>query len=396
MYQFYKRALLKLFDDLNELKRNSSNINLCFSIQERVIDNVRRIEAKVRRLKKENNLLINQVKNSRLPREITTQLKQKIKRNDYKKGFYDNLLLIYRDIGDGIAFIYLNKWDIKPLAVAKEHAGFISGKKGIRLELKTFRYCKMKGVVCIFNDITNSLRHGDLTLPVAGKPQLLELKSGKSSKKNDRAQRQNERANNILKYINEDIGRNVYPVQGDQVMYRRELANKEKNYQKRVTNLLVRAVSKNENITAKIENGLYYIILTNDDETMEKELEKLPKDFLPVMIFVNNLKKIKQGYLPFSLIIGDANALFEFYSGQCSIAVFLDANLIQAELTNSGFEVEFLNDPEYFLQLKQPQNDLLVKISNHFFGRVAGEFLSLNWLIKEMGARLETYKQQFT
>jgi hypothetical protein len=99
-------------------------------------------------------------------RDEASALKVRLKQNASRKDDYDTILLVLRDIGDAVAFTYIDKWDIKPLCLAKEPAGFISGKEGLRLELNIFRYLKSKNKICILNDITNSIRHGDITVPM--------------------------------------------------------------------------------------------------------------------------------------------------------------------------------------------------------------------------------------
>lgn len=390
MLQLYKKALINLFSDLNSLKQRPNDIQLCFSIQEQLIDRIRETERRIRYIKEENGLLNSKIRNERLPKEITTQLKELIEYNKYKKDRYDNLLLIYRDIGDAIAFIYLQKWDIKPLVLAKENSGFISHKKGLRLELKAFRQCKKNGILCIFNDITNSLRHGDLTIPANGKPHLIELKSGRSSKNNDRAKRQHERAQNILNYLREDVGKNVYPEQGEGLMYRRDMLNTEKHYQRKFQNILSKALKNKTNIITKIEDGLYYSISVKK-EGLEEEFKKLPKTMSPIVISVNEFKHHKQGYFPFPLLINDPEALYKFYRGEYLITVYIDANVIISELAKEGFDVEFLSEEGYYLKLNDSVKDIQVKISRHFFGRIGGEFLSLKWILKEFVARLDTF-----
>ncbi len=394
MLQFYKKTLIKLFADINDLKRKPSNIALSFFIQEQLLNRIRRVEKKIRSIKTENGIISSQIRNGRLPKEAAKHLKDLVAYNNQKKDFYTSLLLIYRDIGDALAFIYLNKWDIKPLVLAKEAPGFISHKKGLRLELKAFRHSKSKGVLCIFNDITNSLRHGDLTFPVNGIPSLVELKSGNASKDNGRAKRQHERAVNILNYLKEDVGKNVYPEQGETTMYRRDTLNRERNHLQSFRNILSMALKNNTNILTKIEGGLYYNVMVKEDG-LEKTLNTLPKNISPIFISVNDFKKYKQGYYPFTLLINDPEALYKFYNGEYTVFVIIDANYITSELAKEGFAVEFLSEEGYFLKLNDPVRDIQVTISRHFFGRIAGEFLNLKWMVKEFISRLDTFNSVY-
>lgn len=77
-----------------------------------------------------------------------------------------------RQMGDSIAFSYFNKYDLK-LLCWKQSAGFISGKKGLDKELKIFKSYFESGEFAILNDITNSLRFGDITISKNGKPDII-------------------------------------------------------------------------------------------------------------------------------------------------------------------------------------------------------------------------------
>ena len=55
----------------------------------------------------------------------------------YQIEEYRWILDIHQSIGDGIAYTFIHKLDIKPLNF-KESAGFLSGKKGFILEKKYF------------------------------------------------------------------------------------------------------------------------------------------------------------------------------------------------------------------------------------------------------------------
>ena len=116
-------------------------------------------------------------------------------------GEYRRLIVVFREIGDCLAFTYLDKYDIKPMAF-KQSPGFVSGKKGTRFERRCLRRIFANGTIAILNDLTNCLRYGDLTVPVGGMPNLMELKSGKASGWRD--DRQIERLSRLSVYLTTD------------------------------------------------------------------------------------------------------------------------------------------------------------------------------------------------
>ena len=272
--------------------------------------------------------------------------------------------------------------------MSKEHAGFISGKKGFRLELKIFRYCKSQNIVCIFNDITNAIRYGDITVLKHGRPQLFEAKSGRSNKNDCRTQRQIERANTILKYLIHDQAEGVYPGQGDVTLHRRALAKSESHHRKRMETLLVKVLRSQKNAAIKIEKGLYYNVSVSVGAA-DKELNRLPKGGKWRFFFANMEKQIQQAYYPFTLSLKNPEALFAFYDGQCMITVFVDLNVIEEQLRERGINVEFYEDGDYFLRMDNPQTSMRdVRVSHHFIGRLGAEFLSLKWMVQELCAFL--------
>lgn len=335
MLGYYRAELIELFSDLNRLKADPADVQLCYSIQERVISRIRRTEYKIRATKKEIENIRNKIKNDRLPKIATAKLRELITQREGKKFDYDQLLYVLRDIGDGIAFIYLSKWDIKPLCMSKEHAGFISGKRGLRLELAIFRRCKRDNIVSILNDITNSLRHGDITIPKYGVPLTIEVKSGRASKNNSRSQRQQDRTKKILEYLVKDKGENIYPGQGTP-MQRQALTKRELHHQKRVGSLASQAISSGRNMMRKIEEGLYYHMGVTSS-SIGKDMKTLPRSAKLLCHFVNMEKQLKQAYYPFTLSISNPEALFDFYDGQLSITIFVDLNVVESFFVQRGF-----------------------------------------------------------
>jgi hypothetical protein len=65
--------------------------------------------------------------------------------------------------------------------------------------------------------------------------------------------------------------------------------------------------------------------------------------------------------------------------------VFIDLDVVEKILKDHGFTaVEFQDVGDYFIYLCGPKGEM--RISNHFFGRIAAEFLNLRWAVNEMGS----------
>ncbi len=70
------------------------------------------------------------------------------------------------------------------------------------------------------------------------------------------------------------------------------------------------------------------------------------------------------------------------------ITIFVDLSVIEQELKNKGFVVKFSDSETYFLHLDHPDYAVKdIKISQHFFGRLGAEFLSLRWFIDELRSK---------
>jgi len=391
MLSRHRKSLVALFSDLQKLRQNPEDIALCFSIQEQLVSRICRTEYRIRGLK-ENNVPLNRLVNhGRLPREYVLKLKAQVERNLMRKTELQNLLFILRAIGDGIAFIYLDKWDIKPFCLSKEHAGFISGKSGLRLELEFFRARKADGFPCILNDITNSLRYGDITCIKGGLPTIFEVKSSPPDRGNPRTQRQIDRARKLLKYFEDDQAEGVYPGQGSAILNRCELVVEEEHHRKKLTALIIEAFALKKNLTNIIEDGLYYHVSASV-RTGLASLSQVPEGRHICAFFLNADKYVAQAYYPFTLSISNPESLFAFYAGLCVITVFIDFDVIKRELAKRGIQTSFnLDGEDDFVCLQGDAPTYRMQVSRHFFGRVAAEFLSLKWILQELAGQVERY-----
>jgi hypothetical protein len=107
-------------------------------------------------------------------------------------------------IGDCIAFIYIDRWDVKPLAHGHD-AGFISGKNGLAEEMKTLRLASLHEIPCLLADLTNVLKYGDFyAFSPRRMPAILEIKSP-SVREDQRTRRQMKRLDNLVEFLNADF-----------------------------------------------------------------------------------------------------------------------------------------------------------------------------------------------
>jgi hypothetical protein len=388
MIGYYRRSLIDLFTKLHRLSKNPlQHSNLALEIQEALIVSVTRLENRIRKaraLRRE----IKQILATRNSKEQATQYKEEVERIDNAIVECQRIKSIYRDIGDGLAFLYIDRWDVKPM-VFKEPAGSITNKTGARLERKVFREAFKKGHIAILNDITHSLRYGDVTvLNHGGQCLLLELKSGKSS--NQRCKRQTTRLDKLVQYLRDDKITGLYAP--EQEMKRVALSVAEKGWQEQLNTGIEIALREGEWI-GKIEDGLHCVVDTGASARLLADTLK-SLDSPPMVTFLNLFKGEVQGYFPLVLSLTNPEALFKFYEGTLLITVLICPDAIDRILRIHGFSSTLIEDDVWKLavtDLTEPSKPKF-KISSHFLNRVAFEFLSLGGIIESLIEKLKIWK----
>lgn len=157
---------------------------LALEIQEELLKRVGRAEFLIRKTRLANKEIKAKLSRRGNGREESKALKNRYSASETKIAQQKTLLNVLRSVGDAIAFIYGDRWDLKQLAM-KEDPGFITSKRGTRLERMILRRSFALGATVVMNDLTHTLRHGDITVfrpdlwPKGESPFLLiEAKSG--------------------------------------------------------------------------------------------------------------------------------------------------------------------------------------------------------------------------
>jgi hypothetical protein len=252
MFAYYKRSLVSLFGLVKTLSTNPhGESETCLAIQEKLLRHISHIERKIRECHASITNL-NERLRTQQPTRITKAEAQAIRNvvshSHHKIDEYRQLLTMFREIGDALAFAYIEKYDIKPLAI-KEAPGFLSQKAGLRLELKALRTVFSLGHVGIMNGLTNCLRYGDISVPKDGTLRFLfEAKSGKYP--NSRTQRQFTKARKVINYLTDDETDGLYGINGQ--FQRISLHSPEVHHRDQL-NTLISSAMKNETSYAEVE-----------------------------------------------------------------------------------------------------------------------------------------------
>lgn len=384
MIHYYKAPLIHLFSELHKIYDDPENkAPLCLEIQETIIAKITYIERQIRRRKIFIKELKKQLRNQggvRISKDEASSIKQKISDFQTQIKDYQELTWIFRVVGDGLAFIFIDKWNIRPLPF-KQTSGFISGKKGSRLERKILRKALQDGHIVLLNDITNCLRYGDITVPKGGKFMIIEAKSGKSIDK--RGERQLKETNKIIEYLDTDRTNELYGLKG--IFRRISLSNPEINNRNKLNKLITTALETGLGY-AQVEPGLHYFVFTKFDMKSFENVLNQNKGEIVAMI-INQIPG-NLAYFPVALSILDPEAIYKFYSNELNIVVAIDIGKLNTELQKFDLEITLTGEelmPIRIVRNNPSQDDLpYFDISYLFWGRIFAEFLSLSWFIKEL------------
>ncbi len=189
-------------------------------------------------------------------RNYKREAKSAIKSQNSKLEGYKRVLHILKDVGDAIAFTYIDKYDIKPMRF-KEASGFVSGKAGLREEWRLLRKIFEQGGIGILNDLTHCLRYGDI---IAGQGNRLfaifEVKSG--THRNQRAKRQFASINKLAGYLKTDTTHELYGMRGK--FQRIAVCGEEAHNRKRLDSI-IRQARKCGLSWEEVEPGLFYVVM---------------------------------------------------------------------------------------------------------------------------------------
>lgn len=376
------------FYDLNDvlkvfLEDPYNNKKLAYDIQISLLNRIILIEeeinANVLKIKENKKITENKSTENNIRRELSIQSKDLKDTNIMYKEDMKKL----RVIGDSIAFSYFSKYHLKPLCW-KQSAGFIGGKKGLEKELEIFKSHFEAGGFAILNDITNSLRFGDITIDKNGKPDLLEIKT--SSFIDKRVIKQRHDIQDKLNTINDDYIENF---QGSNLTFKRVHSEKtEINYVDLLENMIEESLLINESFK-EVEEGLTYIVLHNLNPKNELEYtQKITKVFKnfndPYAYCLNFLKSPTGNYTPFPLIIKNPIALQEFYYGNLLITIVVDINVLKRKLNSLGYNLKSRDDEGLRISFEFNGNDIELLVSSYHFFRLGRELLSLDWFISSI------------
>jgi hypothetical protein len=391
-----RRILLPLFESLQQVRADPFHQGAkCRAIQNALLEHITASEQAIRGLKQQVAALRHGLAAPQAVRPAKTESKQAKETIAALKGAIDDherLIDVLRDVGDGLAFSYIDKWDIKPMAF-KQSPGYLSGKEGLEFELKVFNYAFDHGHIALLNDLTHCLRYNDLTIFKNGRMMMVEAKTGMTLGQRDK--RQAAARDLIREYLLTDDITGLYGL--EQEVRRHALAHQEINHLAALNELIEKAVERG-GFYREVEPGLVYIIDTAYGQNGIQAAANAIKGEISVAM-VNTFKRANTAYFPFTLSIADSKRLFDFYAGELHIIIAFDMAHVRHHLANSGLTLTLLDDPRMAMALSRegepdpPQSTF--QISRHMWDRLFAEFLSLKWLLDELVSQYHATEAEY-
>lgn len=385
MMKRYQKALIKLYARVHELEAARVEKRLlALEIQEELLRGIVRAEGRVRKARELSSQIKHQLSKRGNTRLISEELRKKRQAAVEYFETQKRLILTLKSIGDSVAFIFGDRHELKQLRQNGD-PGFICGKKGTRLERAILRKTFKWGAAAVMNDLTNTLRHADVTIfrpdlwPEGGSPVfLVEAKSGRGGNKK-RAERQIETLNSISEYLRTDVATN-----GESGSRLRVAVRDEPVHHKAAITRLAQNLQYQGFMVEEVEHGLYYCLIDGNFDT-----ENLTEVFSPIigndrimaLLSVNDQREAMYGYYPFPLLIRDPHSLFRFYNGEFVVYVAVDIGYVNDIISTAGIAIELADDTWKTIRTV-PDDDWGERhISNRAINLLSAEFISLKWLI---------------
>lgn len=388
----YKKSLEQLtmmFHIIKTEKKLSTGAIVDFQLL--LLKKIKEAEKAIIRTKEITQKLRLEKANDRPTRERSKEITALINKLNEKMESYRYIIYIWRMYGDGIAFHFCDKYAIKHFLYnenyyVKETAGFISGKEGIKSEIMLLKKAAQKNVPAVLCDLTNTLRHGDVCLLGHNDPYPIEVKT--SSKLNSRGEKQLRNLDELNSFFIKDEAENF---RGLGSVIRREHIGKEQYHLQSINDCISKSYEEGTSHVSP-ESGIHYLAITK----FKKEIfDNIPGNYIH-MLNLNDYKREMNWhpYTPFQLSLNTEH-IYNFINGNLSILVLLDLQVIKRRFKKNGLHIIFLQDEHWYAQISATGNilDGGFRVSTQSFLRVAFEFQSLTWAIKQHKRHLNLFME---
>lgn len=296
---------------------------------------------------------------------------------------YRHLAYNWRCFGDGIAFLFMDKFALKQTFLntdkpfAKQGAGFLSGKEGLQSEWKLVEALAARGIPALLTDLTNTIRHGDVCIMIDPDPTLIEVKSGKLDSRGRRQSRSIRQLSEFFETDEADGLRGLGKIrrissQTDEVLY------------VDVINECIATAMRSGFAWRSPEKGLYYLVVADDQIVVPEKISDMDLN-RPFAFFLNEFKADRDWapYQPYTLSIRDREALYKFIWGEIYIVVLYEPDHLRQLAKREGVEIELQPvDSDIAFKFSHSGSIGPAYMSKQLFARLAFDFTSPSWLLR--------------
>jgi hypothetical protein len=376
-------AFLRLCALLRSIEADLDNFVAVRALNLGILKEVLSDEGHVLRLRALIKDLNRRLKIERPTRSDALALRKQIKRHERAVARYHDQLFIWRCLGDGLAYAYISTFNIKHAffettsPYAKQDAGFITGKSGLKYELALLLSAIQHRVPAVLCDITNTIRYGDICLLGGDDPVPMEVKS-RAGVLNQRGKRQAARLAELEDFLKNDYAPGF---RGVPEVRRVAYAIPHRDCIADMNACIQAARADGWNVVCP-ERGLIYVAMFGKGP-IEKILGHMGMT-KPVIFMLNTDKREKTWapYLPFVNSIRGLGDLYDFVAGNLFLIVIVDAAVMCDRLAMPGWRVSLLDLTDPAILLEEIESGGKIVVSNQFIGRLGYEFMSLDWFVE--------------
>lgn len=374
-----KKTFLHLCALLRAIERDKSNFEAVKELNFSLIMQILHDEKMIQRFRGVERELNRKLKNERPSRDEADQLRKRIRKCERIVEKYSDQLFIWRCLGDGLAYAYIDSFNMRQVFFdtegyfVKPAAGYLSGKEGLRTECALLLDAINHNIPCVLSDITNVVRYGDICLLGDSDPYPIEVKVGR--RLNQRGKRQASKLESLKKYLENNVAENFRGTP-----HTRRVQSDPQDCIEQL-NQCIQSARPDGYCLVCPEPGLVYAAIEGD---IEMSTLFNHREMKQTTIFILNDEKSNKSwvpYLPFVNSIRDPEALFNFITGKLTLIVMVDAAYLCESLSTPDWRVTMIEHPAMQILFEYDRGTTLA-VSRQMYGRLGFELLSLKWLVE--------------
>ena len=384
LFRYAEPDLLRAANLLHRVKADPERLDLVLELQRHLIRCIVRTEARVLRMRRKRKRPVPNI-GQHISREVARARKALLSALHEREKQLLHLLFLWRCFGDGIAFIYQSKYNLKHTYYdgnynPKASPGFMTEhgklKPGFAREYRILCSGIRHKVPVVLCDLTNIIRYGDVCALAAADPLCIEVKTSRN--RNARTDRQVKSLQELAAFYAND-GAPVF--RGIPNVRREETKTLDVDYRDALNACIAAGLGTGWG-TATPESGLTYLSCTATDDEKFAEIGITPST---QCYFLSAQASFLPSY-PFVLSMDPLNSV-AFMQQRFGLMVFIESKQVKAAFKRHGVEATMLMDGTHAVQItKTPENLMLGawRVSEQMFARIATEFLSIEWFADEM------------